>query len=201
MNRVGRVVPYLLFACLFLTVSCATTKLTESWRDEGFRGRIGKCVVIGVFKEPDTRKIFEDELADRLRARGVEAVASHKIITDAELSDKDLVLRKVRNTGADGLFVMRLLDMETVTTHVPGRSYLVPGYYGYYGTYYTHIYEPGYTVREGYAYAETNLYDVGNEKLIWSGRSTTTLSKTRYELIQAFVKTVIGKLAEDKLIR
>jgi hypothetical protein len=55
MNRVGRVVPYLLFACLFLTVSCATTKLTESWRDEGFRGRIGKCVVIGVFKEPDSR--------------------------------------------------------------------------------------------------------------------------------------------------
>jgi hypothetical protein len=201
MKRPGRPIPYFLFALVFLTVACATTKLTESWRDEGFRGAIGKTVVIGVFKEPDTRKIFEDEFADRLRARGMDAVASHKIITDAELPDKDLVLRKIRNTGADAVFVTRLVDMEMETTRVPGRSYYVPRYYADYGTYYTHIYEPGYTVREGYAYAETNLYDVRNGKLIWSGHSTTTLSRTRYELIQAFVKVIIEKLSAEGLIR
>jgi hypothetical protein len=48
---------------------------------------------------------------------------------------------------------------------------------------------------------ETNLYNVGDEKLIWSGRSTTKLTETRYELIQAYVKTMIDGLAEAKLVR
>ena len=48
---------------------------------------------------------------------------------------------------------------------------------------------------------ETNLYNVGDEKLIWSGRSKTKLSATRYELIQAFVKTMLDGLSEARLIR
>ena len=57
---------------------------------------------------------------------------------------------------------------------------------------------PGYTETEGYAYTETNLYNVGDEKLIWSGRSKTKFSATRYELIQAFVKTMLDGLSEAK---
>ena len=189
----------LAFVCLL--ASCATTKVTEAWKDEQFRGTIRKAAVVGVFREPDTRKIFEDEFADRLRARGVEAVASHKFIPDAEMPDKDVVIGKIRNVGADTVVVTRILDTETVQTIVPGRSYLVPQYYGYYGTYYTHIHEPGYIVQEGVTYAETNLYRIGDEKLIWSGRSRTELSATRYELIQAFVKAMLERLSADGLIR
>ena len=201
MKGVARAVPYLLVALLSLAASCATTKLTESWRDDGYRGTIRKAVVIGVFTESDTRKIFEDEFADRLRARGVDAVASRKLVSDAELPDKDLVLRKIRDAGADTVFVTRLLQIENETAYVPGQSYVVPRYYDAYGTYYTQIYSPGRLVREGQAYAETNVYNVADLKLIWSGRSTTQLTKTRYEVIQAFVKTVLDTLAQDKLIR
>jgi len=175
--------------------------VTETWKDDQFRGTIRKVAVLGVFKEPDTRKIFEDEFASRLRARGIEAVASHKFIPDTELPDKDVVIGKIRKLGVDTVIVTRIMDMETVRTVVPGRSYIVPTYYTNYGTYYTHIYQPGYTTTEGYAYAETNLYSVGDEKLIWSGRSETELTATRYKLIQAFVKHMIDRLADDKLIR
>jgi len=200
-GRFDRPVRLFLLACVCLFASCATTKVTEAWKDDQFRGTIRKVAVLGVFKEPDTRKIFEDEFADRLRARGVEAVASHKIIPDAEMPDKDVVIGKIRNFGADTVIVTRLVDMETVQTTVPGRSYIVPNYYGYYGMYYTHIYKAGEIVEEGFAYAETNLYSVSDEKLIWSGRSKTELSATRYELIQAFVKTMLDRLSDDKLIR
>ncbi len=200
-GRSGRPARLFLLACVCLFASCATTKVTEAWKDDQFRGTIRKVAVLGVFKEPDTRKIFEDEFADRLRARGVEAVASHKFLSDAEMPDKDAVIDKIRNLGADTIIVTRIVDMETVQTTVPGRSYLVPRYYGYYGTYYTHIYRPGTIDQEGVAYAETNLYSVGDERLIWSGRSSTELSATRYELIQAFVKTMIDRLSDDRLIR
>ena len=200
-GRFDRPVRLFLLACVCLFASCATTKVTEAWKDDQFRGTIRKVAVLGVFKEPDTRKIFEDEFADRLRARGVEAVASHKFITDAELPDKDVVIGKIRKQGVDTVIVTRLVDIETEQTTVSGRSYIVPKYYGYYGNYYTYIYKEGYTVEEGHAFTETNLYSVGDEKLIWSGRSSTELSATRYELIQAFVKTMLDRLADDKLIR
>ena len=190
-----------LVACLCLPASCATTKMTETWRDDAYRGTIGKVVVIGIFKEPDTRKIFEDEFADRLRARGVDATASRKIVTDAELPDKDVVIGKIRKFGADTVLVTRVMDMETVKNYVPGQAYAVPTYYSYYGAYYSYSYRPGYTETEGFAYLETNLYGLGDEKLIWSGRSKTKLSATRYELIQAFVKTMLDGLSEAKLIR
>ena len=201
MKFFGKRFVLILFVGFFLAASCATTKMTDAWRDDAFRGTIRKVVVIGIFKEPDTRKIFEDEFADRLRARGVDATASHKIIPDAELPDKDVVLGKIRKLGADTVLVTRVMDMETEKNYVPGQAYAVPTYYGYYGAYYSYSYRPGYTETKGSAYMETNLYNVGDEKLIWSGRSKTKLSATRYELIQAFVKTMLDGLSEAKLIR
>ena len=192
-----------LLVCFCLPASCATTKMTDTWKDDTYRGTIRKVVVIGIFKEPDTRKIFEDEFADRLKARGLDATASHKIVSADEMPDKDVVIGKIRKSGADTVLVTRVVDTETVKTNVPGQAYAVPTYYGYYGGYYSYSYNyrPGYTETEGYAYTETNLYNVGDEKLIWSGRSKTKFSATRYELIQAFVKTMLDGLSEAKLIR
>jgi hypothetical protein len=190
-----------LLVCFCLPASCATTKMTDVWRDDAYRGTIRKVVVIGIFKEPDTRKIFEDEFADRLRARGVDATASHKIVSDAEQPDKDVVIGKIRKLGADAVLVTRVVDTETMKTYVPGQAYAVPTHYSYYGAYYSYSYRPGYTETEGYAYMETNLYGLGDEKLIWSGRSKTKFSATRYELIQAYVKTMLDGLSEAKLLR
>jgi len=199
-----RFVLFLLF-CICLPASCATTKMTDTWKDDNYRGTIRKVVVIGIFEEPDTRKIFEDEFADRLRARGVDATASHKVFSGAELPDKDVVIGTLKKLGADGVFVARVVDMELEKNYVPGQAYgyAMPSYYGSYGAYYSYSYSyrPAYTETKGSLYMETNLYGPDDEKLIWSGRSKTKLSATRYELIQAFVKTMLDGLSEAKIIR
>ena len=199
--RFDRPVRLFLLACVCLLASCATTKLTETWKDDQFRGTIRKVVVLGIFMEPDTRQIFEDEFADRLRARGAEAMAGHKLITEAELPDKDVVIGKIRDFGADTVIVTRVVDLETEQISVPGKVYIVPNYYGYYGTYYGYIYQAGYTVEEGFADAETNIYSVGDGKLVWSGRSKTKFSDHRYDTIQGFVKVMIDRFSDEKLIR
>ena len=175
-----------------------------TWLEAGAKGggNPEKVVVVGIFTEPDTRKIFEDEFADRLRARGMDATASHKIVSDAEMPDKDVVIGKIRKLGADAVLVTRVMDMEKENIHVPGQGIAVPVYYVDYGAYYSHsYYQPGRTIQGGHASTETNLYGLGDEKLIWSGRSKTKLSATRYELIQAFVKTMLDGLSEARLIR
>jgi hypothetical protein len=51
--RFNRPQRFFLLSLVCLLASCATTKVTEAWKDEQFRGTIRKVAVLGVFKEPD----------------------------------------------------------------------------------------------------------------------------------------------------
>ena len=52
-----------------------------------------------------------------------------------------------------------------------------------------------------YAHAQTDIYGVKGEKLIWSARSETLISGTGEERIKSFVSIMIDKLASDNLIK
>jgi len=186
--------------CMLLA-SCATTKVTAAWRDNTYGGTFRNIVIVGVFENPDTRLIFEEDLRDRLKARGVKAVGSHEIFPGDKPPGKEAFLEKVRTLGADGVIVTRMLDSVSMKEYSPGKAYAFPQYYGYFGGYYDYVYRPGYTTDQGFADTETNLYEVKEEKLVWSIRSDTQFKgNRRYELIQAFDQVMIGKLSADRLI-
>jgi hypothetical protein len=185
----------------FLLTACASTILTAVWKDESFTGPVRKIAVIGIFKTPAIRNFFEDEFSRQLKTHGIEAVAGYTLIPADDQSDKDIVASKLKNVGMDYVLVTRLIDKKTVQTYVPGQAYVVPGYYRSWGGYYQYAYTPGYLVEDIYAYAETNIYDVKNDKLIWSARSETEISGMNQELIRSFVKLMIDRLSADAVIR
>jgi len=184
-----------------LLTSCASTILTAVWKDESFTGPVRKMAVIGIFKTPAIRNFFEDEFSRQLKTRGIEAVAGYTLIPVDDQSDKDIVASKLRNVGIDYVLVTRLVDRKTVQTYVPGQAYVVPGYYRSWGGYYQYAYTPGYMVEDVYAYAETNIYDVKYDKLIWSAHSETEISGMNQELIRSFVNLMIGRLSADAVIK
>jgi hypothetical protein len=188
-------------ACLFLLSSCATTKIVGSWKDNTFNGTLRKVVVVGVFEMYDTRKIFEYDFAERLKGRGVEAIPSYHIFPGDKLPPKEAAAAEFRKRGADSVVVTRVLDRETWMNVYRGKSYFVPTYYGFYGDFYGYAYTTGRAVQEGFAYTETNLFELDKEKLVWSSRAETDFKARRYELIKAFVKATIGRMSEEGLIR
>ncbi len=192
---------FLIAIGILILASCATTKLTTVWKDENFHGTIGKVVVVGAFREPSIRNFFEDEFVRQLKSRGVDAVASYTIVPIGELKRKGFLMTEIRRSGADAALVTRLVDKKTVGSYVPGEVYVVPNYYRRWGPYFDYIYQPGYMVREEYAYAETNVYDTKDEKLIWAARSRTLMSGSRRDLIKSFVRTMTDEMASDKLIK
>jgi hypothetical protein len=186
--------------CFLLVSSCATTTLTAVWKDPGVHGTIRKVVVVGTFRTSAIRNIFEDDFVKQLRAKGVDAVASYTLIPLDELPDRDLVMSKAKEAGADAILVTRLMGKRTVSTYVPGQPYVVPDYYYRWGPYYQYVYTPGYMAEEEYAYAETNIYNTSNNMLIWSARSETQLAGRRESTIESFVRTIVDRLSADKLI-
>jgi hypothetical protein len=192
------------FVCLtallfFIPASCATTKLTAVWEDPGFKGPIRKVAVVGAFKSQAIRNIFEDEFVSRLSGSGLDPVASYTIIPIEKVSDMDYVMSRIRESGADAVLVTRLIDIKTEQTYVRDSIYVIPEYYHEWGHYYNYIYSPGYMVETDYAYAETNIYKVSDERMIWSAHSRTQISATNEKLIRSFVKIIVDRLSESNM--
>jgi hypothetical protein len=188
--------------CLCVLMSCATTTVTNVWKDKDYKGKPQNIITVMVAKSPLTRELVEGMFVAGLDARGNHAVASYKIIPLDQLRDRDIVESKIRGMGADAILVSRLVDRKTMTTYDPGVIYEIPTfYYDWWGYYDYVMVTPGYTDETQVLIAETNLYDMKTEKLIWSARSETEVTEGDQQLIKTFVKVMIHKLASERIIK
>jgi len=195
--------PYLLLIiCTFFFASCATTTVTDVWKDKDYQGKAQKIVVIMAAKSPDMRNMFEDRFVGELDARENNAFQSHTIIPMEQLRDKELVKSKIKSTGADTVLISRLVDTKTIESYMPGQIYVVPNFYYGWGSYYDILFVGyGYTDDIQVAYIETNLYDVKTEKLIWSTHSKTERTEGEQQLINTFINIIIKKLSSAGIIK
>jgi hypothetical protein len=192
----------ILIICTFLFASCATTTITDIWKDKTYQGKAQKIVVIMVAKIPDMRKMFEGRFVAELKARGNNAIQSYQIVTLEQLPDKELVKSKIKSLGADTVLISRLVDSKTMEAYMPGQVHVFPSYYYSWGTYHGFLFvDYGYTGDTEVTYIETNLYDIKTEKLIWSAHSKTERTEGEQQLINTFIDVIVKKLSSDKIIQ
>jgi len=189
-------------ALLSLTSCAATSQLTTSWADPAAAGHIfKKVVVVGASPNSAVRRMYEDTFAAELRTRGIEAIPSYTVVGEGQLA-KDEASAKLREIGADGVIVTRLVDKQTVENYYPPTysTYAAPsayygGWYGYYSMGYSYMSSPGYVEQNQVYRVETNLYDVTNDKLTWSGLTESTLSSGQAPTSE--ITPVIAMIAND----
>jgi hypothetical protein len=188
-----------------LITACATTKLTSVWKDPSYQGRPHKIMVVGVARKPLNKRNVEDEFVRQLKARGVNAVASYTVMSDDNQGNHAVIAGKMREQGADAVLISRLASKKTVRVHVPGSVYYQPSYYGtwrdYYGYGYQAVYTPGYTAEDEYALMETNLYDAGNDKLIWSAASETEIQGSNQNQIKSYIGVMVNAMSEERILK
>lgn len=200
---------------MFFT-ACATTRLTAVWKDQSYQGYPRKIMVIGVAKRPVNRRIFEDEFVRQLKARGTDAIASYTVLPDDKKGDNAAIAAKMKEQAADALLITRLVSKKTVQIYIPGSVYYPPSayrpwrdhyppYYGtwrdYYGYGYQAVYTPGYMAEDEYALMETNLYNAGNDNLIWSALSETEIMGSDQNLIKSYIGVMVNSMADQKLLK
>ncbi len=203
------VVLIVIAAAAVLIASCATTEVTSVWKDESYHGKPHKVLVQAVLKKPVNRRIVEDEFVRRFRSSGIEAMAAYRVLPGEELATEKALAQQLKAGGFDTLLLMRLTGTKEEQHIVPGTVTQQPvypaapqygGWPGYYGTGYTAVYSPAYTVEERYAVAETSLYDTHTEKLIWTATSETLISGNSQEQIKAYVRVMMDSLRKNKVI-
>lgn len=184
----------------------SSIKVTDSWIDPDRKGqKVPSIMVLGVAKEETVRRLFEDEFASELKARGVNAVVSYHMLK-GELT-KEMIDDAVRDAGVTTIMVTRQVDKKKETVYTPGSTAVYGGYPGYYGSYYGYynagyaaVSSPGY-VSEWVTYVlESNLYDAATEKLIWTARTSMEEPGSVSKAVDALTVVLTRNMQQNGLI-
>jgi hypothetical protein len=158
--------------------SCAKNTLTSSWVDQSFEGPIkGRVLVIGVFKNPIAYKIFEDSFANSLVKSGVDAVASHKFNQGTPRHSKEWLQQTAKQSGAAYILITHLNNENKQTEIDKSHGIILGGWTeaGGAGGYHSFIVEktlvPGNTLTRTEDFIAASLFDIKNNKAIWSASS------------------------------
>ena len=210
MNTVTRFLQPLivLIAGILLVSACANTKISQSWVDPDHKKVYKALLVIGIAESEQNRRAYESYFVEELKAIGVEAVASYKLIKSDQKIDRETVTKAIDGLGIDGVLITHLLAVDEETIYRPSMDYMPMyggGYYGGMYSYYPHVntyvHRPGYyTTHETYT-LETNLYDVETEELVWSARTRTFSPESVDEVIVDLTRLLIADLKDKKLIQ
>jgi hypothetical protein len=191
---------HLLLIIIFFTItSCSTTNLTSVWKDEGFKGPVNNVFVIGVFKERDNRRTYENEFVKILSAQGVNAIASYKEFGSGKLPDKEEVVSKMEELNMEAVLITNIFDKER-------RRVSVETWHQNYSHYYNTSYRTSTVeyIDEVY-HVETKLYDVRSEGLIWSALSKTLVLdkvvQSDVKEIKKFINVMVKKLSDDGMLK
>jgi hypothetical protein len=183
-------------------VACAATQLTNSWTSPEYKGPpLKKILVVGVSNQPALRRNFEDEFVKDLKAAGVDAVASYNFIPEGGKAEEARVNQAVKDAGADGVLITRLVRVDVNTQVTPVYpSTMGMGYYGGYAGAYGGYYDPGMVTQTDTIVLETNLYGIDESHLLWSGTTQTFAPSSLQQEMPGFAKIIMAELKKHKFI-
>lgn len=193
----------LLFVLAVFVAACSpSTKIEKTWRDPGTTinsGSYNKVLVAALLKNETTRRIVEDQLVQKLNGKGV---ASYNYYTEKEVTEEKATnfRDKLAAEGFDGAVVMRLVDIEKETNWVPNAPNFPP-YYGRFGRYYYNswnsFYNPGYYTTDKIYNVETNVYSIKQDKLIWSGLTSTVNPSKAEKMFNDIADVVSARMRQE----
>ncbi len=195
--------PLLLSALIVLLPGCQSTSLRSAWFDTTFTGPpMRKILVAGGFDSLTEGRVFEDVFIAKLRAAGVDGIASHTVVLDPAKATEAAFDAAVIDSGAQGLLLVNVLGVDTrtqvSTTMVPGGMAWGRGPWG--GTP-TTVRVPVQRVSQyDLATVETKLFDVKTRRVVWAGTTTTLNPSNAARETPAFADIVIGELKARGII-
>lgn len=198
MKRLG-----VLLLCIGMlsATACTSTKLTSSWKTPDAKLDTNKRMIVIALVPPGDRNLrilMENELANELQKEGINAESSFaKYGPDDTLSkadDEKAALHKFRNEDVDQVLTIAMVDKTKSKGYVPPYPY-APYYRGWYGGMFT----PGYyTTNVRYEW-DTNLYDLGQKKLIYNAQSETIDPPTAYKQASQFARQIVRDMQRQQL--
>jgi hypothetical protein len=199
-------------ALIMIITGCTSSRITSSWKAENADTKeYKKILVLGLIREADRtiQENMENHLVNDLKELGFNAIPSLREYGPKAFDkmSEDEALNKLKNSGVDAVVTIVLLDKEKERRYVPGNMYFSPyGFYyydfwGYYGTLYRRIYEPGYYVTNTKYFWESNLYDMNTKKLVYSVQTQSFDPSNSESLGHEYGKMIVKDMVKKGVLQ
>lgn len=197
----------------FLATACSSTTVKNSWVKPGYSDKIENVYLIGIAKEEDYRRIFEETFKRRLSGQGVRAVTSHNDLPKDQENSRENIIKAMSANSCDSVLLTKLVRKRTeagtkgqginVVKTTPAPLYYDP-WYNSWGSYYNQGYSvvniqpssPGTTT----LIIESVLYDLKTEERIWAAQLETVEEIDPIKMIRDYVEAVTRNLEGKGLI-
>ena len=198
---------FLAILMVFVLPLFAGTDIIHRWVLTGLpMPKFTKVMVATVTENYLVRESFEDEMKRLLEKNGVQAVQSYMVLPPRNEMQPGEIRQRIKESILDGVIVVRPKDARKETEEVVTGGVWVPppGYYTFYPYWnmaYGQFYATSWRTEENIIVrVEVNMYNVRDEKLVWSGETDTVYSKDFEKLGKEYAKTLVKQLKRDKVI-
>ena len=183
---------------LLLLAACTTTKVLNEWRNtNGANTRFGHIVMVALFKQDQTRRMFEDEFAWQISNQGQMVTRSYNLVPSLNENTTGRIATIAQAVGADGILAIRMVNSKQPTETAADNSHLVSmNLSGFLQHSWKDNYDPPELMTNAVMTVESRLFDAKSGKLVWS---LATQSKNQFGLkweITLLAKRVLGKLKD-----
>jgi len=196
-----------------LATACSSTTVKNSWVKPGYSDKIENVYLIGIAKEEDYRRIFEETFKRRLSGQGVRAVTSHNDLPKDQENSRENIIKAMSANSCDSVLLTKLVRKRTeagtkgqginVVKTTPVPLYYDP-WYNSWGSYYNQGYSvvniqpttPGTTT----LIIESVLYDLKTGERIWAAQLETVEEIDPIKMIRDYVEAVTRNLEGKGLI-
>jgi hypothetical protein len=195
--------------CLVLNACAPSTFITGSWKSPNNNKQYTRFLIAALTSNTITKAKLEKDMAAALGNNIYTLKSIEEFPPDISGSDSNKInlMNKVKNKNVEAIMTISIIKKETETRYVPGRSPYDPlgytyynNFWGYYDYWYPNFYNQGYYEQNQIYFIETNVYDTGTEKLIWSAQSKTYNPEELESFSKDFAATIVKKMTEEKLI-
>ncbi len=166
-------------ALSILVAACTSTKFISVWKDDTYQGKPARIMIVAESNKPALRRMLEEEFVKELKKHGTDAISSYALLPDQSLTERGAIYAKAREDGADAVLATRLVGR---TVNASGSLWA--------------------NYEDQYIDTTTEIHDMKSGKKIWTASSETRRNTNMSDnaQIQSFVKAIIRKLWEQKLI-
>ncbi len=167
-------------------------------------------LVIGLFNSYDARRYFEKEIVDRLKGKGIEAVASSSMMNSKTPVTRATFLDMVDKVSADAVLVSRVITLESDAKMLESNTLHKRSFYS---TYYYNVYEVTMseyeepeTIRFNHEVRlATQLVSVSSKEPVWaiesSAQALQNISQDRlYSVYVDEAEAITGAMSKDGLL-
>ena len=198
-----------------LMAGCATqpeTKVEVSWvspqlSHEPFK----KLLIITVANSEFVQVAFQDQMAAQLKKLGVNAVASHRYFGHYTEAEKARFKQSIDESGADYVMLARVTNSAEAMSQDRGTligpaGVPFAGATGVQGAYGLYVFPASYGGRPDGSMrtvtAETSIFEMKGDKLIWSARTRTTNANatTGEHFAPQFIEVILDAMKKDKVL-